>query len=287
MTRLSLIVPSIHRRDEVSRLFVSLGAQTCQDFEVILVDQNVDDRLVSIVQQYTTKLAIQHIRVQSLGASRARNAGFPYAQGDMILWPDDDSWLPPELLEKILIWAGSNPDYAGAIGVLIDERGYPHTRWTPQAARPATLMDAFTRAAEPVLFFRRVIVQALGGFDDQIGTGAQTPWGAGEGTDLCVRALNAGYHLGLEPLLRVYHARIEIQPSDQLQMVKARAYARGMGAVIRKNKLPSGFVAKYAFTYLRAIGWNAIRGRWVDVQFHRERWSGVLEGYFKSRHLID
>lgn len=278
MTTLSLIVATIGRTDQVARLFDSLCLQTCRDFEVILVDQNPDDRLRPLVARYAAEMTVQHMRVQTVGASRARNAGFACAHGDMILWPDDDSWLPPDLLQKVMAWAAGHADLSGAIGILIDESGQPHTRWTPQSARPVTLMDAFTRAAEPVLFFRRGVVDALGGFDDQIGTGAQTPWGAGEGTDLCARTLRAGYQLSLEPSLTVSHARIEITPGDGRQLAKAHAYARGMGAVIRKNRLPLEFVARYLATYLRVLGWNALRRRWFNVHYHWERLKGIWEG---------
>jgi hypothetical protein len=129
-----------------------------------------------------------------------------------------------------------------------------------------------------VLFFRREVVQALGGFDPLLGTGAKTPWGAGEGTDLCVRAIQAHYSLCIEPSLAVFHAQVNIQPEDGRQLAKARSYARGMGRVLKKNRLPLLFVLSYLFTYLRALLWNTMHGRWANVRYHWERLAGVMEG---------
>jgi glycosyltransferase involved in cell wall biosynthesis len=278
MTRFSLIVPSVGRTNEVARLLDSLARQTCRDFQVILVDQNQDERLLPLLAEHSAYLPIQHLRVQSRGAARARNAGLDLAVGDILLWPDDDSWLPPDLLERMSAVFEQHPHLGGLMGTLVDELGQPHSRWVPPSAQPAALMDAFTRAAEPVLFFRRAVVQALGGFDPLLGTGAQTPWGAGEGTDLCVRAIRAQYAVSLEPALTVFHAQVNIQPGDQRQLAKARSYARGMGAVLRKNRLPLLFVAAYLFTYLRALLWNFLCGRWANGRFHWERLAGVVEG---------
>ena len=61
----SLIVPTLNRRDEVERLLMSLDAQTCRDFEVILVDQNADDLLGDLCRKFAARLPLQHIRKES------------------------------------------------------------------------------------------------------------------------------------------------------------------------------------------------------------------------------
>jgi hypothetical protein len=43
--------------------------------EVIVVDQNGDDRLVALLAPFAERLALQHLRVDFRGASRARNLG--------------------------------------------------------------------------------------------------------------------------------------------------------------------------------------------------------------------
>ena len=72
----SLIVATVDRVELVGELLASLVTQTLQDFEVVVVDQNRDDRLVALLAHYDTRLAITHIRAPR-GLSRSRNAGSP------------------------------------------------------------------------------------------------------------------------------------------------------------------------------------------------------------------
>ena len=58
----SLIVATRWRTEELKRLLDSLLVQTYQVFEVIIVDQNEDDRLVSLVLQFAGRLTIRHVR---------------------------------------------------------------------------------------------------------------------------------------------------------------------------------------------------------------------------------
>ena len=279
MIYFSIVVPTIKRVDEVVRLLDSLVCQTCRDFEIILVDQNPDERLVRIVESYKSSLHIKHLRSDHHGAARARNTGLKLAHGKVIIWPDDDAWYPCELLTGVKAIMESSPEVHGVIGILVDEHNRTHDRWTSRKNRQATMMDAFTRAAEPVLVFRKNVVKALGGFNEEVGTGAQTPWGAGEGTDLCVRAIQANYRLLLVPDLKVFHERDIVRPNDRDQLEKARGYARGMGAVLRKNKLSLPFIVQYTFTYIRALCWNIIKHDSAHIILHKERIAGLFEGY--------
>ncbi|MEO8848219.1 MAG: glycosyltransferase, partial [Casimicrobiaceae bacterium] len=72
---LSLIVATVDRVALVDELFASLVVQTSDDFDVVVVDQNADDRLVNLVARYAGRLEITHIRHSPRGLSRSRNAG--------------------------------------------------------------------------------------------------------------------------------------------------------------------------------------------------------------------
>src|SRR6266851_4817106 len=60
--RYSLLLATRGRTEELHQFFRSLLAQTWRDFEVIVIDQNPDDRLVETLAPYAGKIALQHLR---------------------------------------------------------------------------------------------------------------------------------------------------------------------------------------------------------------------------------
>jgi glycosyltransferase involved in cell wall biosynthesis len=281
MVKYSLIIPSINRTHELVRLFESLEIQTLRDFEVVLVDQNPDKRLSSIIDDHSHRLTIKHICSDTKGAAHARNIGISQAHGEVLLWPDDDCWYPSTLLQEIdqLLFKDSN--IAGIIGILVDEQGIPFTRWKPAKATAATKMDAFIHAREPAIILRKNIVLKVGGFDESIGIGAGTLWGAGESTDLCIRVEKTGAYLLLAPSIRIFHPNRKVLPGDLSQRQKAYIYARGMGGILKKNQLNLFFVISYFLTYVRAIFWNSLQFKWNDTDYHMARLKGVIEGWIR------
>ena len=117
--RFSLIVPTISRTGELERFLASLELQRHKHFELIVVDQNPDDRLVSILSPYANRLSILHLRSEKKGASRARNIGLRHASGDVVAFPDDDCLYPPDVLSRVDHTFASRPEIDGLTGRLI------------------------------------------------------------------------------------------------------------------------------------------------------------------------
>jgi glycosyltransferase involved in cell wall biosynthesis len=281
MVKYSLIVPSINRTHELVKLFESLESQTLQDFEVILVDQNPDGRLLSIVEVFSKRFFIKHLHSETKGAAHARNIGISQARGEILLWPDDDCWYLSTFLHDIDRLLSTYANAAGIIGILVDEKGNPFNRWKPSKVAPAMDMDTFIHAGEPAIILRKEIVMRVGGFDESIGIGAETIWGAGESTDLCLRVKKAGAYLVIAPSIRIFHPNQMIPTGDLSQRQKAHMYARGMGGILKKNHLNIFFVIKYFFTYARAIFWNSLQFKWNDTAYHWTRLKGVVEGWIR------
>jgi glycosyltransferase involved in cell wall biosynthesis len=87
--KVSLILATVNRVNELEIFLKSLSNQTYQKFELILVDQNMDARLNEIVNKYRSTCKIKHIQAER-GLSKARNVGFHHITGDIVAFPDDD-----------------------------------------------------------------------------------------------------------------------------------------------------------------------------------------------------
>jgi len=229
MPRFSLIVPTIHRTSELERLLESLQEQA-GDFEVIVVDQNPDDRVVRIIERFSDALTL--IRVpSSKGASRARNAGLDAARGEIVAFPDDDAWYPPGLLPQIDELFTSHPEFDGFCVRGTDEDGNDAgIRWLEH---PAVInrFNIWRTSIEFSMFFRSAAVSDLR-FNEQLGPGATTGWDCGEGTDLMLRMLDRGCTFNYEPRLVVHHPSSASCPPSE---AKTLAYARGIGRVLHLN----------------------------------------------------
>ena len=190
----SLILATYGRFEEIERLLETLASQTERDFEVIVVDQNPDDRLSIVVNAgQKAGLAIQWVKLARPNLSEARNHGIHLAKGEVIAFPDDDCWYESETLARArAVFDGENaPD-----GIV--------ARWAEQydahgSSGDNVLTESTWRnfrggdASSITLFLRRDLFARIGGFDPRFGVGCW--YGASEETDLILRALKEGMKL--------------------------------------------------------------------------------------------
>lgn len=238
----SLVLATVGRTDELDRMFASLAAQTWRDFEVIVVDQNRDDRLLPYLERAAALgLSVRHLKMTQPNLAAARNAGIEAARGNWIGFPDDDCWYDPSLL-AIVRERFSRTDKPSGVVV----------RWVEQAEQPMSAAKltwerscAFrdVPVSSITLFCSRDLCRKIDGFDSRLGVGQW--FGAGEETDFVLRALRTGALFTYEPSAEVHHAVSAAQPALTPQARRAlRHRARGTGALYAKHKLPLWVVAR-------------------------------------------
>lgn len=274
MPSISLVLATVGRGDDLDRLFGSLAGQTFRDFEVIVVDQNDDQRLAPrLARARRLGLTVYELKQSPPNLAAARNAGIAVARGLWLGFPDDDCWYEPQALANLCRAISADPPPQGVVGA-----------WVEQAAGdevlPETLNAAAWRAfrggdaSSICLFFRRDLIAAMGGFDARLGVGQW--FGAGEETDCVLRALSLGARIVRAPEVRVHHA---CQPGMALPWAQARARARGTGALYAKHRLSPyvivrGMLAPCLWPLLRLQGLPALaRGLAVGL--------GRLEGFLR------
>lgn len=267
----SLILATVGRTDELGRLFDSLAAQTFVRFEVIVVDQNSDDRLLPHLERARyLGVTVRHLKHSPPNLANARNAGIEAARGKWIGFPDDDCWYAPRLLERVVARFSRSDKPSGVI-----------VRWVEQDEQPASAADLSwerSRAFRDIpvssitLFCSRELFKKVGGFDGRLGVGQW--FGAGEETDFALRALRAGARITYEPLGEVHHAVNAEKPrADTATCAAIRHRARGTGALYAKHRLPGwvilrGLTAPMLRPLLRGsfgaelvLGYATLRGR--------------------------
>ena len=273
----SLVVATKGRVSELVRLFDSLAAQTCNAFNVVVVDQNTEAILAETLAG-PWPFDVQHIRTPgATGACRARNVGWRVATGALVLFPDDDCWYPPQFLEHA--HARFNETGCAVLtGRAADTAGRSINGRFELDQCVVKSQNVWTTSIEWVAFFKRSLLEALGGFDEDVGIGSTTPWQSCESQDIVLRALEHGAGCVYDPSLFGHHAELNIETPDEAQIRKGRAYARGMGWVLRKHK--SAWPAR-AYWVLRPACKSLIRaaqGRPAAASYYRNIALGRLEG---------
>lgn len=280
---ISLVVTSRNRVMEPERFLKGLSEQTYRDFQVIFVDQNPDDRLLSVIQNYGN-LPLRYLHAPTeKGASRGRNLGMRLATGDIIGIPDDDSWYRSDLLDSVVRWMDQHAAFDMLCTIKRNSGGQPiGPRW-PAAACECTRRNIWNTGISSTVFLRRRVCEVVGAFDENIGVGSATKYQSGEETDFFLRAFNRGFRMWFEPSITVYHS--DLQPIERLRG-KAYPYALGTGYVLRAHG--------YGFTGLanmvgRSLGGsllNALRGDGARAYAYAQRAAGELIGYFDCREML-
>jgi glycosyltransferase involved in cell wall biosynthesis len=286
MPQFSLIVATVGRTREFSDLLQSLSEQEMHDFELIVVDQNSDDRLYSVLQDWAAqvgqqqtgrecKFQVKHLRCAP-GLSRARNLGLANSSGAIIAFPDDDCWYPAGILLFVDGWFKQHETY----GILSlgsrDETGrISGNRW-PEKECDLTRVNAFRTSATYTYFVRRPAPKIPLLFDEAIGPGAGTPFGAGEDTDFLLTLMSYGIRG------RFYSARYIGHPyKPYADTDRARKYGGGFGRVLAKHSLPVLWLALVTFDFTRA----AIRLPLGDRKRASTLWAhgwGMIQAYFSK-----
>ncbi|MCG7349502.1 glycosyltransferase family 2 protein [Sphingomonas sp. ACRSK] len=275
---LSMVIATLGRTTELDRLFQSLEAQTRRDFDVVVVDQNDDDRLGTLTARWSERLSLRRLRTPGeRGLSVARNRGWPITTGTVLLFPDDDCWYPPHFVADAL----ATMEQHGA-DVLAGRAATPEGRSIngryELAACRSTRHNIWTTGIEWVMLFRRTVLETVGGYSEDVGVGAASPWQACEGVDIVLRADTAGFSCWFDPALAGHHEEIVTTAPDLRARRKARAYGRGMGHVLRRFDYSSAAKANWIARPGAGAVVSLLSGRRAKAAYYLQVALGRLEG---------
>jgi glycosyltransferase involved in cell wall biosynthesis len=270
--KFSLIMATLGRSAEVERLFVSLTAQTFRDFELIVVDQNEDERVRDLVDRFREQMRIVYLRSEK-GLSRARNVGMSAMRGEIVAFPDDDCWYPPDALAFVAARLDADRTVAGITGCSVDHTGkLSQGRWRSDPVR-INRYNIWTCATSYTIFLRVAAVYSAGRFNEQLGVGSGSRWGAGEEVDYLLSVLRSGEAVQYEPALRIAHPE-PLEVFDERAFLRGRLYNRGFGRVLGLNRYPWHFVLYLLARPLTGCLMSFVKG---DVARARYYWIATTQ----------
>ncbi|MDE6204555.1 MAG: glycosyltransferase, partial [Duncaniella sp.] len=203
--RFSVIVPVYNRIDEVRDLMESLEAQTCKDFEVVIVEDGSTEPCEEAVRSHPGVRA-RYFYKENEGRSIARNYGMERAEGDYFIFFDSDCVIPPGYfetlsreLDKCSLDCFGGPDAA--------HESFSTTQKAINYAMTSLLTTGGIRGGKvslekftPRTFnmgFSREVYDKVGGFREMFS----------EDIDMSMRIRGAGFSMGLIRPAYVYHKR--------------------------------------------------------------------------------
>ena len=274
--KFSLILATIGRELELAHCLASIAAQSHTNIQLIIVDQNRDDRVDQLIAGVDWPFELHHLRCAP-GLSRARNVGLREVTGEVVAFPDDDCWYEPDLLAQVMQELTRRPACDGLSGRSIDEAGRPSDPCFPLKAGVLDAYSVWTSAISYAIFLRRAVCDAVGPFDESLGVGAQTPFGSAEETDYLLRAMASGAKLEYIPSLTVHHPN-KNQAADAQARERTRRYAAGMGRVLTKHRYP---LAYRAWVVARPLAGALVAAAGLQRELSQRRWavaSGRMQG---------
>jgi len=271
----SLIMGTLGRSKEIAEFIESLYAQAGgRSWELIVVDQNADDRVDQVVAAAGAPPAgcrVEIIKEPIKGLSRARNVGLKKAGGRIIAFPDDDCVYSREVLDFVANLLGEEERVADVVSLfdVSDRRELESSG--PEGHRSVTPYTLFARAISYTIFASEAAV-ARAGFDEDFGVGAM--FGAAEETDFLFAILSNGGRVIQSSGPRIFHPN---KTQDFKDVQRVSSYNVGIGAFFAKNlslRFP-GLLAFYLVSNLKllvrlaqfALTGNALKLRWYWLIF--------------------
>lgn len=122
---LTVFTPAYNRAATLSRTYQSLLAQTCKDFEWLVIDDGSQDDTEELVRRWIAedKILIRYIRQENQGMHGAHNTAYRNIDTELNVCIDSDDAMPEDAVEKIVEFWKSQKNkemYAGMVGLDVD-----------------------------------------------------------------------------------------------------------------------------------------------------------------------
>lgn len=276
--KISLVICTYNREEFIGRTLEKIAA--ChfppERYEIVVVDNNSTDSTSEICAAFAAahpEVNYRYALETSQGLSFARNTGISLAQGDYIVFLDDDSFVAPDYLERLSARLAAYPDadaFGGRIDPLFESGTAPRwlCKWTlswVSAINRGGEVSRFSGSKYPIganMGFKAQLLKEMPGFDTTLGRTGKNLLG-GEEKEIFGRIAAAGGQIYYFPDVRVQH----VIPERRTTRDYIVRFARGIGysEFVRCRRKGAGALLKRRFSEL--VKWGATLVLWVGYLF--------------------
>jgi len=214
-------------RSSLAHTLRALSAQTRKPDLLILANQGPPDVRAIVSAEYEGECTFIQQNVR--GLSRARNAVLEAFAGEWLMWVDDDEEPAPDWVRQLETVADSHPESAFIAGPMIPPLQIESGQYIEELYAAGDSLLDIENFLKPIgnvpglvydcwggnMSFRSDLIEAVGGFDNELGAGAKE-FSKAEDTDYVLRALTKGFKGLLTPRVNIYHTYgARPKPTDQ------------------------------------------------------------------------
>ena len=123
MKTLTVFTPTYNRAHTIERVYESLKAQTCDDFEWLVIDDGSTDNTKTLVESFIeasgSGMKIHYVYKENGGLYTGYNVAYATIKTELCVCIDSDDFMPVDAVEKIVsFWKEQGTDdYAGILGL--------------------------------------------------------------------------------------------------------------------------------------------------------------------------
>ena len=253
--KVSIIVATYRRKDELKRALDSLSIQTHKNIEIIIIDDNDDlkwNRIVErIVENFKNEYASMDVRYianhPNQGSARSRNIGINICKGNYITFLDDDDLYEEKKIESQLAdMLKSEADYSITDLYLYNEKNElvdKRIRSYIQSVKTEELMKyhlLYHMTGTDTLMFKAEYLLAIGGF---------TTIDVGDEFYLMEKAILAG---GKFSYSHHCYVKAYIHSGEESGLSSGRSKIEGENALYENKKKYFGYLQKREIKYIKA-----------------------------------
>lgn len=101
--KISIVIPTYNEKKILGNCIESLGEQTFNDFEIVIVDDGSTDGTLDLLKNLKRSLPnFKFIKQSHLGAGAARNAGVKLSKGEILVFVDADMTFDKDFLKNLI-----------------------------------------------------------------------------------------------------------------------------------------------------------------------------------------